>query len=188
VTAFHALGVDWQGQRIAVAALDESAAGSLAFARVREVVEARLAAVGFVVLPTPDDADRIARLRAEIDQGRDLRVTRQVPIFGFEPYLGVGLHCVGEDDDRRCWAPPRYGVIGYETRIETRREYSATLRLEIVEAGAGGRPVYEGSAVARTTCASLAAVLEPMADALFEDWPGANGAVRISRVRLDLDC
>jgi hypothetical protein len=194
VTAFNEIEAGaLAGRTVAVVPADPAKAPSLELDRYRQAIAARLAARGLVVVDAAEDAELLARIDAEIDGGRDREITRTMPVFGYGygigPFPVAPYRCVGRGADRNCYhPPPRYGVIGYETRYDTVREYTRTLSLRLVETTADGRPVYEGTAVSRGACGSLPAVFGIMADALFEDWPGADGLVRTVEVRAELEC
>ncbi len=194
VTAFntpeaHALA----GRTVAVAPAGSATDAALDVLHYRDAIAARLLTQGLVVVEPFEGPDLLALFEADIDAGRDREVVRSVPIFGYDDgfgsFWGPPFRCVGSGAGRRCYSmPPRYGVVGYETRQATIREYTRSLRLRVVDADDTARPLYEGTAVSVGACNSLAAVFDPMADALFEDWPGVDGEVRTVRSRADLDC
>ena len=48
--------------------------------------------------------------------------------------------------------------------------------------------VYEGKAVSRGSCASVAGVMDAILDAIFKDFPGESGATRTINIDWDGSC
>ena len=168
VTAFYTpeLGAI-NGKSIVIRAQPESKESSLEFLSYRPKIADKLRFVGFVVHEEMKDPDYIAFVSYGIN-GREQRSSvSSSPIFGA---VGVGVYG---------GTSPVYGSVGQTFNAETWQEYSRFIAIDIVKADTAhsNNPVriYEGKAQSVGRCPTLAGVFDEVLDALFLDFPGANG-------------
>ena len=191
VSSFQQLPAGLRGRTMIVVAPKDQQ-DSLEFVSYRPILEAWLAKQGFVMTRDADMADLIAGVLYGIDDGKTTSHTYMMPIYGTisgggtANYTGTVNTPDGPVPYRgRIDVPEQRGVIGYEPRTVTETTYLRHLQLMILDAHDVSRrdALYLGKVVSTGHCPSLPAVFDKLAEALFEDWPGRNNAVR--QVRLD---
>ncbi len=180
VTAFYTPELNTiNGKTIAVKAHPPEKESSLEFISYRPKIAAKLFLVGFEVeedIPIPD---YIAFVSYGID-GREQKSSTYSsgPYFGS---LGVG---VGRG--------PVFGGVGQTFNTQTWEEYSRFIAIDIVEAktARSENPVriYEGRVQSVGRCPTLAGVFDQVLDAMFEDFPGANGKTTFVTLPWDGKC
>jgi hypothetical protein len=190
-TTFHGPAHEARGT-IAVRAAEESVNQSLEFGAYRPKIEARLKAAGYTI--AADHPEYVAVVAYGIDAGKTSIVT--VPIYG---QTGGGTsHSFGtvqgsggpSSFSGTTYTAPTYGVVGATSEPVT--QYTRAIAIDIVDAASlgGGAPKkrYEMRARSVGRCSTIGEVLEPMLEAMFEDFPGENGRPRTVRVAADVDC
>lgn len=197
VSSFQQLPSGLRGKTMIVVA-PKDAQESLEFISYRPILETWLAKQGFVITRDADMADLIAGVLYGIDDGKTSTYSYMMPIYGMisgggtAQYEGTVNTAEGPVPYRGTVdVPERRGIIGYEPMIVTETTYLRHLQLMILDAHdlAPRDALYLGKVVSTGHCPSLPAVFDKLAEALFEDWPGRNNAVR--QVRLDagdVDC
>lgn len=171
VTRFNDMAAVPQGQSVAVVAKNQNLDKSIEFERYAAEIQDRLLANGFT---TPHDGETPA-IFAEVDYGvgegkaalrdNDNPVSVGVGVAGgSRGGLGVGLST-------------GFGLGGGSSSGTHMRYF--TLVLSRAE---DGRRIFEGRVLSEGKSADLAPVMPLMIDAMFENFPGANGETRsISR-------
>ncbi|MDY0884562.1 DUF4136 domain-containing protein [Dongia soli] len=197
VSSFQQLPPGLQGKTIIVVAPADQQ-DSMEFIAYRPVLEARLAKQGFVVTRDADMADLIAGVLYGIDDGKTSSYSYMAPIYGTisgggtADYSGTVNTPNGPVPYRGTVdVPEQRGVIGYEPRTVTETTYLRHLQLMILDAHDLSRhdALYLGKVVSTGRCSSLPAVFDKLVEALFEDWPGTNNAVRQVRLSAgDIEC
>ncbi|MCR9213173.1 MAG: DUF4136 domain-containing protein [Proteobacteria bacterium] len=182
VTAFYTPELNTiSGKTISVKAHPAEKESSLEFISYRPKIAAKLFLVGFEVEEDIPNPDFIAFVSYGID-GREQRssTTSSGPTFGS---LGVGVG-VGRG--------PVFGGVGQTYNTRTWEEYSRFIAIDIVEAktAKSENPVriYEGRVQSVGRCPTLAGVFDQVLDALFEDFPGANGKTTFITIPWDGQC
>lgn len=160
---------------IAVKAADEQLQESLEFDLYRGMLESRLQDLGYT-LESPEDAQYIARLGYNVSE---------IDRSGYQPDIffttGFGRYY-------------RRGGIGFvvNDRPDYRVEYIRILNLTITRAArnAGDEPsrIYEVTAASQGSCPVMSVVIDEMMAAIFQNFPGDNGAVKTVTVRGDASC
>lgn len=197
VSSFQQLPRDLSGKTmIVVAPADQQE--SLEFISYRPILETWLAKQGFVMTRDPDMADLIAGVLYGIDDGKTSSYSYMAPIYGTisgggtVDYRGTVNTPDGPVPYRgTADVPEQRGIVGYEPRTVTETTYLRYLQLMILDAHDLSRrdALYLGKVVSTGHCPSLPAVFEKLTEALFEDWPGRNNAVRQVRLSAgDIDC
>ncbi len=160
---------------IAVKAVDEQLQDSLEFALYRSKLEARLRNLGYT-LAEPEEAAYIARLGYRVDEVQE-------QLYQPDVYFTTGFG--------RYY---RRGGIGFmiDDRPDYREAYVRVLNLSItraaVNAGDEPRRVYEVTAASQGSCPIVSVVFDEMLAAIFQNFPGDNGAVKSVTVRGDAGC
>ncbi len=160
---------------IAVKAADEQLQESLEFGLYRATLEDHLRAQGYT-LDDPEEATYIARLGYNVSE-----VTQ--PAYQPDIFFTTGFG--------RYY---RRGGIGFmvNDRPDYRPEYLRTLNLTISKAAETAadepRRIYEVTAASQGSCPAMSVVIDEMLAAVFQEFPGSNGAVKTVTVRGDADC
>jgi len=181
VTAFYTPEVnDTVGKTVVVRAHPEAKESSLEFISYRPKIAQKLRLVGFEVDENVRDPDYIAFVSYGVNGREQKSSTSSSPYFGS---LGVGVG-VGRG--------PVFGGIGRSYNTQTWEEYSRFISIDIVEADTArsNNPVriYEGKVQSVGKCPTLAGVFDQVLDALFEDFPGANGKTTFLTIPWDGSC
>lgn len=160
---------------IAVQPAQEALRDSLEYKLYQSKLESRLQALGYT-LSEPETAVYVARLGYGVE---DIKAAESYPnvVFttGFGGYYRRGGVGVLLNDG------PRYD-----------NEYMRSLTLSITRtpqrAGEEPRRVYEVTALSKGSCPILSAVFDEMLAAIFQNFPGENGAVKTVTVRGEARC
>ena len=168
------------GKTIAVRAESAANETSLEFLNYRPKIARKLDFVGFDVREDLADPDYIALVSYGVDGTEQRSTTTASPAFGGFG-LGVG---VGRS--------PFYGSVGRTYNTQTWSEYNRYIAIDIVEGGTAQSDspvrVYEGRAQSAGRCPTLAGVFDEVLDALFQDFPGANGKTVFVSIPWDGSC
>lgn len=177
------------GQTIAVVSADPGLTGGIEFGQYARVVEERLAAVGYRVVPTAEGADLVARLDYGIDKGRERIRSSGVyrdPFWG--PWYGYGSRFGYGGWGRPGWGGPGFrGAWGFgwqdpwfDNGVESYTVYTSGVDLKI-DRRADGRRLFEGKSEAVSTSNRLQYLVPNLIEALFTGFPGNSGeTVRIT--------
>lgn len=180
---------------IAVLATDENVKESLEFLHYKSLIEKQLNANGFEIKSTPQQAKYIAYVSYGIDTGKSAVIT--TPVIGQTSggYRYNSGTVIGTDGPKTysftSYSMPTYGVVSSTTSTQT--YFTRAIALDIVESESiqPDRKIvktYEGRAKSTGSCSQIAAVFETMLQAIFEDFPGQNGKVRVIKVDTETRC
>jgi hypothetical protein len=165
VEVFHDLPSDFAGKRIAIISADPNKTGTLEYRTYADKLAERMMKVGFeVVAPnTEPPPDYVAAL-------------------GY----GVGTEQVVAAATSGGIAPDYAGGAHYAATSTVVNAYPRALIVNIValprNAGEEPRQVYMMKALSTGQCRTLSAVIDPILDAVFDDFPGKNGTSRTHHV------
>ena len=173
VEIFHDLPKDYVGQKIAIVAADPNKAGTIEFRTYAAKLGTRLANAGFqVVSADPDEPpDYVAALA-----------------------YGVGAQQTGGAYTHGTITPNYVGGGWFSGVTTFTTKYPRALVVSIVEVprreGQEPRQAYMMTAVSSGECRALSAVIDPILDAAFKDFPGESGRSRtvITPTTADLMC
>lgn len=175
LNTFMAPGTAFGEGTVAVQPANESLRDSLEFDLYKAKLENRLQGVGYA-LAVPEEADYIARLGYSVDEvqssARQPEVVFTTGFGRFYRHGGVGF-TFGDGRD-------------YEP--EYVRRVSLTITRTPASPGASPQRVYETTAMSGGSCPVLSVVFDEMLAAIFQEFPGENGAVRTVTVRGEADC
>lgn len=178
VTAFHTPELQTaRGKTIIIRPDTPAKETSLEFLNYRPKVAAKLQHVGFTVVEDPAAADYIARISYGVDGTETYSATTASPVFGLGYYGG-----------------PFYYGGSFSRRYDTRTwvEYNRFIALEIIDgkyADTDAPPrIYEGRAQSTGSCPTIAGVFDEVLEALFRDFPGANGRTTFVTIPWDGSC
>ena len=179
---------------IAVVAVDEKVVDTLEYSHYKSLIESQLNNQGYSIAGSPQQAQFIAFISYGIDSGKTTYVN--TPVIG---QIGGGYRynsgtIMGTDGPKTyaytSYTMPTYGVVSSTTREQT--HYTRVIALDIVEAKGintqKSQKVYEGRAKSTGNCSEIAVVFSTMLDALFKDFPGPNGKVRVNKVDIETSC
>lgn len=169
-----------QGQTFAVVADDPKLAGGLEFSQYADLVEARMAQLGYTEAD-PSRASLLVRFDYGVDNGRE-KVTggssfRHDPFwdpwYGYRGYWGRSAYFRS-----RMWGYGWYDPFFND--VDTRTVYTSGISLKIDRAADGER-LFEGKAEAVSTSKRLQYLVPNLVEAMFTDFPGNSGeTVRIT--------
>lgn len=169
-----------QGQTFAVVADDPKLAGGLEFSQYADLVEARMAQLGYTEAD-PSKASLLVRFDYGVDNGRE-KVTggssfRHDPFwdpwYGYRGYWGRSAYFRS-----RMWGYGWYDPFFNDA--DTRTVYTSGISLKIDRAADGER-LFEGKAEAVSTSKRLQYLVPNLVEAMFTDFPGNSGeTVRIT--------
>ena len=133
--------------------------------------------------------ERQGMVRVATGQAADLAVMMRYSVNASQSGSGGGGGTLGIGGGGFSFGSGGIG-IGISVPIGGRREpevvgYRREVQVQIDRLGAAGSRVFEGKAVTEGRSASLAQVMKPMLQAMFEDFPGANGTTRVVDVPLE---
>lgn len=183
VSRFQAMPAP-QGQSFYVQAADPRNRGGLEFAQYADLVSRYLAAEGYSVAPSAEQASFVVELDYGVDNGRTEVVARPDPFYGsyaFRPhfsrfgYFGRPRHpfYYGWND------PFFYGPYGGGT-IDSYTLFTSFVDMNIRRA-ADGQALFEGIAQARSRTNELPVLVPNLIEAMFTGFPGNSGeTVRIT--------
>lgn len=175
---------DTTGQSFVVVAADPDLSGGLEFAQYAQLVEQRMAAVGYRISDDPASAELIVSMDYDIDKGREKVVSSADPFFssiGYRPYYRRGFY--GRHRYRYGFHDPflfgGHGFSGYGG-VRSFTVYTTDLDLKIDRAADGER-LFEGKAEALSRSKNLTHLVPNLVEAMFTNFPGNSGErVRIS--------
>lgn len=169
-----------QGQTFVVVADDPKLAGGLEFAQYADLVEARMAQLGYTEAD-PSQASLLVRFDYGVDNGRE-KITggssfRHDPFwdpwYGYRGYWGRSAYFRS-----RLWGYGWYDPFFND--VDTRTVYTSGISLKIDRAADGER-LFEGKAEAVSTSKRLQYLVPNLVEAMFTDFPGNSGeTVRIT--------
>ncbi len=179
VTAFHTPELsNIRDKTIAIRADPPSRETSLEFLNYRPKIAAKLQHVGFDVVENASGPDYIARVSYGVEGTESHSSITPSPTFGFG-YFGGGPVYYG-------------GAINRSYNTRTWVDYNRYIALDIIEGETADREsptrIYEGRAQSSGRCPTVAGVFDEMLDALFRDFPGANGKTVFITVPWDGSC
>ena len=178
VTSFHT-EIPRAGAKVVLVPIDENRQDSLELRSYARSIQGVLETSGFVGA-REDNPDYVIGFDVTVSDGREkLRPTFAGGGFG-GAYWRRGYAWGG------WWNPyfgPGFGPGFGGTAVTSRTVYLAELRVEIREPD--GTMIFEATAEAESRSRSLPELVPLLAEALFEDFPGANGVSR--RVTIDLE-
>lgn len=185
VTSFH-VATPPAGAKVVLVPIDESRQDSLEYRQYASAIQGILEQSGFV--GARDDApDYVIGFDVAVNEGREKFRTYPAGGFAGSVWWNRGYAWGG------WWDPffggPGFGGPGFAgpgfggTNVTARTVYRAELRVEIREPD--GTMIFEATAETESRSRSLPALVPLLAEALFEDFPGANGVTR--RVKIDLE-
>lgn len=182
------------GQSFAVVADDPELAGGLEFALYADLVEERMAQLGYSQASSPDQATLLVRFAYGIDDGRE-RVRSSFrsayrdpfyrPWYGYTPFVyrdPLGRPRIAYLPNRAWgygWYDPFFDS-GFGRDVESYTIYTSGISLKIDD-GETGERLFEGTAEAVSTSNRLQYLVPNLVEAMFIDFPGNSGeTVRIS--------
>lgn len=184
VQRFEALP-DTQGQSFAVVAGDPELAGGLEFAQYAQLVEARMAQLGYRPASDAANAELIVQMDYDIDRGREKVVADRDPFYtgigfggirGHRGYYGRHRYRYGFNDP---FLFGGYGFSGYGD-IRSYTVYTTELDMKI-DRKSDGKRLFEGKAEAMSRSKNLTYLVPNLVEAMFTDFPGNSGeSVRIT--------
>ena len=144
---------------------------------------------GFSIAPE-GSADYIAFVSYGIDGGTEQTGVTSTPVYGqtgggttyssgtVSSYSGGYGSYSGTS-----YTMPTYGIVGSSTSSYSYTTYKRSLALDIVEAATveDGEPVkvFEGRLTSSGSCGIMREVIDEMIEAIFTDFPNANGKIVI---------
>lgn len=193
VTAFHRLSPGMAvGKTLAIEAFPPERQQSLEFAAYRQKLSTAFAAQGLIVVDKAADAEWLAVVTYDIDNGQRESRTYSTPEYGrtgggTTTYQSGSLSSYGAGTrsgsygtySGSTYTPPTYGVTGYSTNTVTTTRYTRMMTIDILDRAALDKAqtvkLYESKLVSSGACGSLAGVFEYMVDGQFANWPGESG-------------
>lgn len=183
VTSFHT-NIPAAGTKVVLVPIDESRQDSLEYRQYASSIQGVLEQNGFVGA-RDDDPNYIIGFDISVSDGRE-RI-RSYPAGGFAGnfWWRRGYAWGG------WWDPyfpgggfgPGFGGGFAGANITSRTVYLAQLHVEIREPD--GTMIFEANVESESRSRRLTELVPLLAEALFEDFPGANGVTR--RVKIDLE-
>jgi len=175
-----------QGQSFAVVADNPALAGGIEFGQYAGLVNAKMAALGYVPATGAETADLIVRFDYGVDKGREkVRSTGAYdpfwgPWYGYPRYGYWGRRAYYPHHRGGLWGfgwyDPWFDGYGYESYTV----YLSGISLKI-DRRADGQRLFEGKAEAASTSNRLPYLVPNLVEAMFTGFPGNNGeTVRIS--------
>lgn len=199
VTTFHQIQPSASaGKKLAIVAYPAEKQQSLEFAAYKDKLTARFSQKGMTVTDNPADADWLAFVSYGIDSGKTDKDIVSMPQFGQtgggttyhsgSVYSGSGYGSYSGTS----YTMPTYGITGYSTYTVDSTTYTRNLAIDIVDRASvdRGTPVklYEGRAISKGSCGSLAGVFDAISEALLKDWPGTTGKAQTVEIPWDGKC
>ena len=168
------------GQTFAVVADDPRLAGGIEFNQYADLVEARMAQVGYTPVDSAKNAQLVVRFDYGVDNGRE-RIRTTGGGFGMSPYwspwYGYGRVGYFGSPWRYGWYDPffdsGYGVDSYTV-------YTSGIDVKI-DRRADGQRLFEGKAEAVSRSDDLRYLVPNLVEAMSTNFPGNSGeTVRIT--------
>lgn len=205
VTVFHTLPATGGGESIAIVPGDKTKEGSLEFRAYAEKLGHYLQAAGYSVVENPavSHPRYIAVFNYGIDDGTLVTEAYSVPQFGVVGYSGAtttgtvtttgGLSTLNATTT----GIPQYGVTGYQNGTTTSRVFKRAIVLDIFDRAKfdpknkdsiRNAEVYDGKLSSAGSCGSMAGVMDPLLEAMFQKFPGDSGKAETVTVKFDGKC
>lgn len=203
VSTFVEPTADFGEGTIAVKHADESKENSLEFEFYKAKVEAHLRNLGYRIA-APEDAQYIAHVGLEVEKLEPS--WRHSSFFvgnhfgpywntGFGPYWDPGLgHYYRPDHPfyrHRIYGPrPYYWGTSVSPRYGAEFARTVSLTISKMPSASDGEPqrTYEVKATSVGHCSEMSVVFDEMLSAIFQNFPGENGAVKTVRVPGETKC
>ena len=189
VSSFSNLSVPAMGQSVAVVGYPEEINSSLEFKSYRSKFEAKFRLNGYSIA-SEETADYIAFVSYGIDGGTEQTGVTSTPVYGqtgggttytsgsVSSYSGGYGSYYGTS-----YTMPTYGIVGTSTSSYSYTKYKRNLALDIVEASSVGSEypvkVFEGRLTSSGSCGIMREVIDEIIEAMFTDFPNANGTIKI---------
>ena len=179
-----------QGQTFAVVADDPALAGGLEFSQYADLVEARMAALGYSEA-APQSANLLVRFDYGVDNGRErVRSTGfSDPFFSpwghYRPFYGSRFGYPSAFYRRGFRGAGAWGYGFYDPwfggpEVRSYTVYTSGIDMKIINQSTGER-LFEGKAQALSTSNRLQHLVPNLVEAMFTDFPGNSGeTLRIS--------
>lgn len=191
-TPYHSLTLEDTGKTVIVAPGMEELKGSLQFDAFKAKLENRFREAGYGVTDEVAYADYIAFFSYGIDGGTTTTRTQSMPIYGQigggTTYHSGSLSGYGSGGygygsySGTSYTMPSYGVVGSNTYSYDVTTYNRVIQLEMIDREAFDsqriRKVFEATLTSRGSCGQIAGIMDPLLDALFQDFPGESGKPR----------
>ena len=170
-----------KGKTISVRAHSAAKESSLEFINYRPKIADKLNFVGFDVREDIPDPDYVAYVSYGVDGTEPRSTTTSSPVFGT---LGLGVYGGG--------GPYYGGSVGRTYNTQNWVEYNRFVAIDIVEGSTAQAEspvrIYEGRVQSAGRCPTLAGVFDEVLDAMFQDFPGANGKTVFVSIPWDGSC
>jgi len=160
------------------------------FEFVKNYLSTKLVQAGYSKAKSRSDAEYIATINYTIDSGRT--INSSIPIYGqtgggtsFTKGTVSSGGSFGTYNETT-YVAPTYGVVG-STIIST-TNFTKTITVRIFRNDSNNGRVYGILGVSVGQCSNLIAVIEPMLDGMFQNFPGENGRMKNVNVEWDGDC
>lgn len=163
------------GQTVAVVPPGDGGGRGLQGAHFDNALAERLARQGFAVVSPDAGPDYVAMLDYQVDPGRPHEEVYEYPVYEtVERYVRRNDKLI---------AVPYHVFLGYRTERRLYTYYPAHLQVTLFRGGSE-ESVYEGRVTTEGPCGNPDALVEPLLDSMFEQFPGGNGDVRNVTVEL----
>ena len=170
-----------QGQTFAVVADDPALAGGLEFSLYADLVEERMAQLGYVE-GSPETADLLVRFDYGVDKGRErVRSSGFADPF-YDPWYGYygRSRFYRRSRFRSAWGYGFYDPWFGGPEVRSYTVYTSGIDMKIDDRTSGER-LFEGKAQALSTSNRLQYLVPNLVEAMFTDFPGNSGeTLRIS--------
>lgn len=199
VTTFHQISPNMiSGKKLVIVAYPAEKQQSLEFAAYRDKLAGRFNQKGVTVIDNPAEADWLAFVSYGIDSGKTKKDIVSMPQYGQtgggttyhsgSVYSGGGYGSYSGTS----YTMPTYGITGYSTYTVDSTTFTRNLAIDIVDRASvdRGAPIklYEGRAISKGRCGSIAGVFDAISEALLKEWPGTTGKTQTVKVPLDGKC
>lgn len=205
VTTFHTLPPDTSGKTIAIFPGADKERNSLETKAYIAKLASRFENAGFKVIAfeSHEKPDYVALFTYGMDNGTQVARSYAIPQWGVTGYSSSTTRGTyssygnyGSYSGTTTYTP-QYGVTGYATGTTTDTVFQRALILDIFETdkilpddqgGLDHAVVYQAKLLSSGSCGSLAGVIDPMLDALFRNFPGANSQAYTVDVPMKSSC
>jgi hypothetical protein len=182
ITSYSQIQSGYEGKTIAVVPYNDEQANSLEFWDFARRLDGRFAAKGLRpvdIRAVQTMPDLLAFFSFTVDNGQQVSRTYSIPTYG---QTGVSSsHTTGTLNSYGNYGTysgtttytPTYGITGYQTGTTTDTVYGRGLTLDIMRpvSDKDADKVYEATLASAGECGNMAAVMDSLLDALFEDFP-----------------
>jgi hypothetical protein len=195
VTTFHTLPAKAEGETLAIYPGSAELRSSLEHRAYLAKLAQHFQAAGYQVVDFdgPQQPDYVAIFAYGIDSGSLVTKSFAVPQWGVTGYSGATttgtMNTYGNTGTytANTTLTPQYGITGYQTGTTTERVYQRAILLSIYDTAMidpddshsfDKAKVYEGRLASEGACGSMAALMDPLLNSLFKDFPGESGKSR----------